>query len=244
MTNALTFYINIRPSQVRDLSQALADADITGFSPVTNSIHIPRDNMQRGVFTGADAPFAAKEINRYFTATDFLDRLPENFAHLSALGRAEFLELINVHTQWSNGYGPQALRTDVHRIRAFIARHPGETREQDPPPRPSYRTLRHPRPEPHQPHPSVSTCPVPGCDHNSYSSREPGYCWGHSYRDRTWDGVKWTTYDQALHGTECRVGKEGGLRDCDNNFPPEYLRDAYRAEHHRIKAGIPPIPGP
>ena len=98
MASTLRFYIDVPHEQLCDLKQALKDTGITGFSPNDNLVHTPPDNMQSGIFTGAQAPFAIREINRRLAKSDLPDRLPEDFRELPILAKAKILKIINVHT--------------------------------------------------------------------------------------------------------------------------------------------------
>ena len=111
-------------------------------------------------------------------------------------------------------------------------------------PQPSYRVLTHPA----QPMPTTilprPTCLIPGCDHRPGYGKHLIYCWGHSLKDRVWDGINWEPYYSARNSTECRIGKEGGMNDCNLNHVPEDMRRRYAVQITAIQQTEPPLPGP
>ena len=161
---------------------------------------------------------------------------------MTTRARAELLALATDNTVWSTSYGPTALWVDEEAARRFVESHSAPEIPAPPPFRPPYRQLRFPPlPEAWSP---ARACPVPGCNHRSGFGRESKYCWGHSQPDHTWDGLKWTTFDKALHGHECRCGKDGGMFDCNQAQVPEHLKARYTAERERLTAGTTLVPGP
>ena len=243
MTKLVRFYIDVHPDQVPYIRLELSDASIHNFSEVRNMLHIPHNNMQHGIFTGNEGEFAIREMNRYFERTGLTIRLPEGFTYMGTEARAQLLELATDHARWSTGYGPTALWVDPDAAKAFRDNHPAPVVPEPAPSRPPYRQLRFP-PLPAPWRPERPPCPVPGCDHKPGYGKKAKYCWGHSVPNQTWDGLNWTTFDKALHGTECRYGKDGGIFNCDQGMVPAHLSARYRAERKALEDGVIPVPGP
>ena len=243
MNQKAHFHIEIPLDQVEEIWENLERMGITGFSPVDNMVHVADDSLRNGVFTGADGQYALYAMNRYLRNTNTGLQLPKDFRTMQPEGRRDFLEIVNTKTEWSRGYGPGVMSTDIQTLLTLMKKLPPQEADK-PKSRPAYRQLRHPLPPPIPRRSEACTCPVPGCNHNSYGTRKRHYCWGHSSPNTTWDGLKWTTYDRALHGTECRVGKDGGITDCNGDYTPDHLRTVYAAQRIALEAETPPIPGP
>ena len=245
MNEKAHFHIEIPLDQIEEARENLEKIGITDFSPVDNMVHIADHSLRNGVFTGADGQYALYAINRYLRNTNTRLQLPNDFRALPPENRRDLLELVNTKTEWSRGYGPSVMSTDIQTLLTFMNKLPAQEQETDKPrPRPAYRQLRHPLPPPPPRRSEACTCPVPGCNHNSYGTRKEHYCWGHSFPNTTWDGLKWTTYDRALHSSECRVGRDGGITDCNGNQIPDHFRMVHAAQRTALEAGTPPIPGP
>ena len=237
------FHIEISLDQVEEVWENLERMGITGFSPVDNMVHVADDSLRSGVFTGADGQYALYAMNRCLRNTNTGLQLPKDFRAMQPKNRRDSLELANTKTEWSRGYGPSVMSMDIQTLLTFMKKLPPQKTEK-PKSRQAYRQLRHPLPPPPPRRSEACTCPVPGCNHNSYRTRKEHYCWGHSFPNTTWDGLKWTTYDRSLQCTECQAGKDGGITDCNGACTPGHLHMVYAAQRTALEAGTPPIPGP
>lgn len=244
MTGYARFFIDVPIDNIDFIEYDLENAGISGFSLIENMIHIPQNSIQNGIFTGYDGQYIVHAINRYLNRMNMKLQVPNDFRAMTPRARRDLLELATAHAKWSTGYGPSVLSIDTQTLLVFIAKHPSKEDSQPvkQTTRQSFRILRYPNPLPSFTH--RATCPVPGCNHRTGYGPMSKYCWGHSVKDHVWDGLNWAPYHSALHGTECRSGKDGGTIGCSSEHVPTRQRVRYHKEVEAARAGTGPIPGP
>ena len=93
-----------------------------GFCPFENMIHLPRENLLEGIFTGADGDHALEKINEHLRDSGKRP-IPKEFFEMAHQTRRDFLELATMHTEWKLEYEPELIDIDPRRLAKFMEEH-------------------------------------------------------------------------------------------------------------------------
>ena len=116
------FYVDIPFEQLDQVEQFLNSNNVP-FCQIENMVHLPRENLQEGIFTGADAEDAIQKVNEHLQDQGVTERLPTGFHDLPAEARRDLLELITMRVCWEDDFSPTLLEIQMEALRAFLEKH-------------------------------------------------------------------------------------------------------------------------
>ena len=124
MSETARFYLDVPLEQIDRLEEIL-DREGIEFCPVGNMLHLPRENLLDGVFTGADAEYGLRKLNE-FLQEHGLDPVGGEFGGWPHEKRRDMLELLTMHADWTSEHEPELLDISREKVREFALRHGGE----------------------------------------------------------------------------------------------------------------------
>ena len=117
------FYIDV-PLPKLDLVDQLLNKAGVQFCPIENMVCLPKENLLDGIFTGADADYAIKQLNEKLLDIDDPQRITSEFFQMDAETRRDFLKMVTLDMSWESDYEPTLLELEPSVVTRFLQQHP------------------------------------------------------------------------------------------------------------------------